>query len=133
MTNQPTFYDFYATGVSFPKLTTGKYQARLITDTFVTPAKENDKPYVRCDWRLGDRTVCDNRFEAGFRILVAQAREVLNLGEERVPVHQVIAKLKQQDVDFYVKEVTLDDGRIVMNYSLKPFLEPATSGEGPFA
>ena len=127
------FYDFYSKGVSIPKLAEGKHTARLLTEAFVPPVKESDKPYVRCDWKLADRTVCDNRFEAGFKILIGQARQVLSLGDEVVPVSDILQKLKSTSVDFYVKYVTLPDGRTVVNYSLLPFPEAAAdTGDGPF-
>ena len=131
------FKDYFAAGISLPKLVDGTYDAVLQNYAYVDDSAKNPgaKPYVRLELKLTEeaqrnRVIIDNRFEIGFSKFETEIKDQFEISEQSMPVPDLMALVKSKPFKCYVTHVAVE-GKIYRNINYMPVVPPSVPDNAP--
>ena len=121
-TSQMSLKDYYESGVSRALLREGKYQVVLKDATYV---EHPQNPYIRITLQdvISGRDISTNKFDRGFRIMIAHLKKQLNMEDEEVAVQGFLQNLIETHQPFNIWITIYTDAK-KHNQTNINFLEP---------
>lgn len=113
-----------------PVVLPGKYENVTISNYEVQTS--NNSTYVRFTYKLADgRTISDNRFEQGLKIMVSHLREQLKLQSEEITPDELFATCNEKGFTIWVEKTTIFNVNTGLNQRVTNinFLEPLNKTE----
>lgn len=113
-----------------PVVLPGKYENVVISNYEVQTSKNST--YVRFTYKLEDgRTISDNRFEQGLKIMVSHLREQLDLQTQEITPNELFELCKEKGFSLWVERTTIFNANTGLNQRVTNinFLEPLNKTE----
>ena len=115
--------NFFESGISLPVLKEGKYTV-VLKDAVYTEHPNN--PYIKVSLldTANNRVITTNKFDRGFRIMIAHLKKQLNLEDTSVQINEFLTKLKEEKIPFNIWVTTYTDPSTMKSNTNINFLEP---------